>query len=350
MENKLNVIRTTLLERPEYLEKTLELIENAFNYPHDHNFSNDFYPLMESENHQHNHILINEEGTILGHIGVKLRKISFQNANLDCALLGGIAINPTFQGKGLFKKLMSEVLSIYKNEVGLFILWSNKFELYEKFQFHKAGAQIQTGNQDQLSPYLKSLFKKTKFENLSENETQQIINIYEDVTSKNYLTFERTKKDWDSLKKIESIDLYILETNDGKILSYFCQNKGHDLTNIIHELGYLAFYKKEIFKLLKDQKLWLPEPELKNTTYQHMSYLGLFRIGNQDKLNTFLKCISDKKLEINSLNEKKVTVLFKNELFSLLPQVFLTSLLGPNPLPEFQPFCKSLYLSGADSI
>lgn len=350
MENEPLIIRTSLLEKPEYFDKTLALIEEAFKYTDDNKFYNDFYPLMEPENHQHNHILLNDEGIILGHIGVKLRKISFNGAHLDCALLGGIAINPAHQGKGLFRKLMSEVLSVYNKDVGLFILWSDKFELYEKFQFHKAGAQIQTGSQDQLSPYLNGLFHKTKFKNLSEDETQQIINIYENVTSQNYLTFERTKRDWDSLKKIESIDLYILETNEGKILSYFCQNKGHDLTHIIHELGYLPFYKKEIFKLLKNQKLWLPEPELKNISYQHMSYLGLFKIGNQDKLNKFLMSISGKKLEINSLDKKEITFLFKNEPFSLLHPDFLTSLLGPNPIPEFQPFCKPLYLSGADSI
>lgn len=350
MNKTQNIVKTTLLESPEYLDKTLELIEEAFNYTENNKFFSDFYPLMEPENHKHNHILLNEDGVVLGHIGVKIRSIVFGNSSLDCALIGGIAVNPKFRGKGFFKKLMNEVLALYSNEVGLFILWSNQFDLYEKFKFYKAGAQIQTGLKDQLSPYLNGLFQKTKFKNLNESEFNQIIEIYENVICHNYLSFKRTKSDWDSLKNIDSIDLYILETNEGKILSYFCQNKGHDLPFIIHELGYLPFYKKEIFNLLKEQKLWLPEIELKNVSYQHMSYLGLFRIGNQIKLNSFLKELSENKLAINSIQDKKVSISFNKETYSLELPDFLTSFLGPNPIPEFKPFCRPLYLSGADSI
>jgi predicted N-acetyltransferase YhbS len=350
MDKEQKICKTTLQKRPEYLDKTLELIEEAFNYSEGHKFFSDFYPLMEPDNHKHNHILINEDGVVLGHIGVKIRSICFGGNNLNCALIGGVAINPKFRGKGFFKKLMNDVLDLYSKKVGLFILWSDQFDLYKKFQFYKAGAQIQTGMNDQLSPYLNGLFQKTKFKDLNDSELNQIIDIYENVTCHNYLSFKRTKSDWDSLKKIDSIDLYILETNEGKILSYFCQNKGHDLTYIIHELGYLSFYKKEIFNLLKEQKLWLPENELKNVSYQHMSYLGLFKIGNQTLLNNFLNTLSDQKLEINSINEEEVSISFNKENFSLQLPDFLTSFLGPNPIAEFKPFCRPLYLSGADSI
>jgi len=66
----MKLTRSTLAKSPELYKEVIKLIEYSFNYPENHNFDNDFYTLMNPSNHDHCHILINEEKQVVAHIGV----------------------------------------------------------------------------------------------------------------------------------------------------------------------------------------------------------------------------------------------------------------------------------------
>ena len=134
------------------------------------------------------------------------------------------------------------------------------------------------------------------------------------------------------------------------IVSYFVANKGHDLTNIIHELGFSPDYKNWTLDLLRDYKLWLPEQEKLFHQTDKTIYMAMIKIGETSEFNRFLAKWSRGELKIKKIANGRIIFRYRSEDYEEPLELFLTFIFGPAPLKEFEKYGPPLYLSGLDSI
>jgi predicted N-acetyltransferase YhbS len=337
---------SNLRDRPDLFDQTIALIENSMGYDKHESFKIDFFPLMEKNNSEHDFILL-ENSKVLGHVGVKVREIGNFNLKMKVALIGGVAVLEEYRGKGILKRILKEVFTKFDHKVGLYILWSDLTSLYKKFDFHLAGAAVESAGSQNKNFY--NRYTKTKLNNISTGDFNQIKSIYREFSLKDYLSFLRTDEDWESLKKIESVDLFILKDDNNKILGYFCQNKGMDLRGIVHEFGYLKENQNEIHKLFHSLKTWFPSVSSEDFPGKNI-YQGFLRMGSLEIFNKFLWERSHGVFQILNWRETDVEIIFKNKKIILPKESFFPCIFGPYPPMELEKISCQLFFSGLDSI
>ncbi len=345
-----NFALTSLSANPEYFEDVIRLIEESFHYSETHHYEIDFAPLVNPLNFENCFLFIDSEtNTVAAHLAICKRVMIKNNFELSVALVGGIATNKKFRGLGLFQKLMDHAIQSFQKEVGLFILWSELENLYEKFSFYRTGGLIETGKRNFSASERPSGYEKTKFPALSDKEFKTIINLYSTFNEKYFFTVKREDKDWSIIREMNSIDLYVKKNSSDEIIKYFCVNKGRDLTNIIHEISCKPSEMSIILKDLENFKLWLPETEISTFMSSEVFYTAFMRFGSLPILNIFLSLLTNDDLKVLSLDEQ-VRFQFKDKEFGASKKEFLQYLFGPKPLAEFENYKLSLYIPGTDSI
>ncbi len=333
---------STLQRKPELKNKTLKLIEESFKYEKHFDFSVDFAPLVSDENSNHCHIVfIQETQEVVAHIGFLRRDLLVQKSSFPVGLLGGICVSEKYQGHGLFKKLFSKILSFYQDSVSMFMLWSDKVQLYEKHGFHLCIEQKELGKEEN-----KPLegFEKTKYYLLEIVEKVQVKKLYRDHILSQCSSFQRTEKDWRALENITSSDLYI-KREEGRIVGYFFMNKGQDLQGIIHEIAIEDGHDE----ITGHGTAWL-SPAHKHNKDSQLHYASLVKIANVEIFRKMIYDYSNEEVIINSIQNNEVSFYFKKQKYSFPIDRFLTGIWGPNSFEEFQFKAKPLYISGLDSI
>lgn len=342
---------TTLSENPEYYDEVIALIEKEFHYSSDQSFAKDFSLLVDPLNFENCYLYIDPNtNSVISHLAICPRVLIKNNIEMNVAFIGGIVTAQEYRGQGLFKNLLNRALTQHQETCGLFILWSEITGLYEKFNFYLSGGNIETGQAVFNYNDRPVGFQKLTFPTLSSEEFSEIKNIYENFNQKYFFTTLREEKDWSMIKEMSSIDLYVKKNEEGKIVQYFCINKGRDLTNIIHEVGCLPDNYLSLMRALEKFKTWLPESEQALFKTKDIFFTSYIRIGNASVLNNFLNKVTDQKLGIKKANGNLVEFTFDNEAHSATEQDFLQYLLGPRPLVEFKPYNLSIYIPGTDSV
>jgi len=342
----MKINRTTLADNPELYNATVRLIEKSFNYPPGHSFEDDFYNLLSPVNHKHNHILVDGD-TVVAHIGVNLKEISKNDTSCLVAFIGGVAVNENDRGQGHFRDLFSYVVDKYSESCAFFLLWSDKSELYKKYDFYEFGAVSQLGAFEEDEEYFNSIgFSKTKLKTLSEPEVKELHQLYKHNFN-SYLAPKRTPRVWDSIASIKTTDLYI-QRDGAKISNYFFINKGFDLPSVIHESSF--FNDEALLEKFKDFKLWLPE---KHSTYIEVNsslYIGIMKVANTALFSDFIRKIFSNDLLIAEVIDGNVEFSFKEEEFTLPLDEFFHFIFGPHPAEEFLPYGNWFFIPGLDSI
>ena len=332
----------SLKENPSLLGSTLALIEKSFKYQPPFSFQQDFAPLIDASNHHNCFVLVNEEGVVIAHVGVRERKLFLNKREFTIAMLGGIAVDEANRGKGYFNQLMSHVMVEKKDEVAFFLLWSDQEKLYQKFGFHLCGFQyeFEQNNND-------SKFEKHKYHLLSANEKKDIQLLYQTSFAQEFTTVERNQTDWDLLKQITSADLYIKKT--GSIISdYFFMGKGQDLTGIIYEYGSKTSLESVIKAATGFGKVWASKAyiETENAQYQY-----LLCPGDSNQLSEFLSEYTNQQINLRTINQMKGEAYFdfNDETLALDTAEFLRGVFGPGSFEELGEL-KPIFISGLDSI
>ena len=344
-----SIIQSNLKYHPDLYKKTLELIEQTFGYNGKNSYDVDFHLLMNPSNREHNHILIeNSSKKVVGHIGVSLRSLNTGNL---VALLGGIAIHPHYQKKGLLGTLMRNVINLYEKHVALFMLWSNLDQMYAKFDFYQISGQIQTGTGN-IRQYPPPNFEQTTFARLSEEDFYQVKFLYENFLVSSHTTFIRDEHIWNLIRKITSTNLFLRRSRqDRRITSYFCEGKGQDLNEIIHEMVCSPEEEMDLIDELSPFKLWLPKKRfsgLAPEAYSH--YLALWRVGNGELFKQFVYDWTDGHIAIKRISRNEIGFFFENTSYDMTVENFLVSLFGYPQLKEFENFGHPFYFSGLDSV
>lgn len=323
---------TNLTESPVYYGDTINLIEKSFSYSSDNKFEVDFYPLINKANHSHCHILV-VENKVVAHVGVLLKTITLDDNEFKIAMYGGIAVDEEQRGKGYFKKIFLEVLNIYKDNC-VHLLWSDKLELYEKFNFHPGIEQIE---------YNESLedafgFEPSSLKELSQVDLMSMDSIY---SSQEDIRIDRSINDWKTLSNITSTQLYIKREN-GIISNYFFIGKGEDLNGVIIEVG--SF--KDFEEIKNFGVVWSPE----EVSYDgDILYAGVIRIGEHKSFTDFIKTYTDNEIQITNINDEVINFSFEDNNFTLSHSEFITGVFGPSKFDELTNLYP-LYISGLDSI
>ncbi len=331
-----------LNDYPLGFEKTLTLIETGLGYQKPHSFKEDFAPLIDPRNHRNCFIYVNDAGEVLAHIGVKEKQLSLDGRPYTFSLLGGIVVAEAHRGKGIFKELLIEVLAEKRDETTAFLLWSNLEKLYSPYGFYLCGTQFEysgTGGSEG--------FTKTRLSELSENELAELTELFEKSFRKTYLTFERTRADWDLLAAITSADLY-LRRRDGKLTDYYFQNKGQDLTGLIYEYGSTQEMATVLRELAGTGKLWTGVPVAETEAQQFQFMLAP---GDLAKFTAFIKAYTQGKFLIRNINVMKQEVFFDfgGETLMLELEEFLVGVFGPGQYEELGDL-PPLFVSGLDSV
>jgi hypothetical protein len=267
---------TNLHESPEYIQKTLELIHESFEYKKEFSFDIDFYSLFNENNFHHCFILI-KGSEVVAHIGLKERLLG----GLQVNLWGGICVASKYRAKGIFSSFFDYLLYSSKNSTSY--LWSDDIDLYQKFNFNPFGIQY-TFEQKERSTSI--AYQKVVFDDLDQKDKNAIKLLF-NAKKKEILMFKRSEEDWQELYKTKSIDLYIFK--DKEIKSYFLKNKGMDLNGYIHEYSYNS--KKQFFSMLHYGHIIgsdLEEKYIKHVKKTHMALVRQKKGSNQDISNIWI--------------------------------------------------------------
>lgn len=330
-----------LSEKPSCFEATLKLIEESFHYQKPYSFEIDFAPLVDESNHHNCFILLDDSENVVAHIGVKDRFININNQNLPLTLIGGIAVNESRRGEGNFQALFQDVLAEKRSDTSLFLLWSDLEKLYNKFGFYLCGSQFEVS-----SPLIESPYIKTRYADLVPDEQKQIQGLYENSFSKTYLTLVRDEKEWELISKTTSADLY-LQKHNGRIQSYYFQNKGQDLPGIIYEYGTKNDLTPFIKEISSYGKLWTGSDILPTDNTQFQFFMAP---GDLKLFADLVYLYTNKEFAIRNINLMKQEVFFdfKEETLSLELSEFIRGVFGPGTFEELQ--VPAFFISGLDSI
>lgn len=337
-------IQTTLANSPNFFNETISLLEESFEYPTHHSFLIDFYPLVGPSNHDHCHLLIDDQ-KVIGHIGIRKRKLSYKGKQLDVALIGGIAIHSKYRGQGVFSRFFKDILKKYEKDVSLMFLWSDLSSLYNKFNFYEAGGVIQTGRKILLKESLNPNWIETNLKSISNEQFEEIKHIYNQRKDFHLL---RDESYWSAIREVSSAKVFIKKDSNDSIYSYFILGKGHDLDGIIHE--YNVEDEKDFFTEIDCYKLWLPESKNKLFHKKEIRFGYFIKISDLKRFSNFVSQITNGRLVIKGKELNKIFFSFDNNDFELEEQLFTTSLFGPNPIKEFENIFPSLMINGLDSI
>lgn len=341
---------TTLAKNPEYFDETIALIEKEFHYSKENSFAVDFYPLVNPLNFENSFILIDKNNNIVvSHIAISMREMIKDNHQLPIGFLGGIATHKEYRNRGLFKNLLNFIIEEKKSECALFILWSELTGLYEKFNFSLSGGVIETGKSVFTHNNRPVGFTKTKFNQLSAFEFETIIELYENFNQKKFFTVKRDIGDWNLIREMNSVDLYI-KKDEEQIIEYFCINKGRDLNNIIHEISCLPERYKGLLKILSPYKTWLPEDQKILFPPSEIFFNCYIKMGNEKKIKNFIESVTDNEVILKEINETHVFFKFQDQDYEVTHQNFFLYVFGPNPIKEFEKYALSPYICGCDSV
>ncbi len=282
-----------LQESSKLLAGYITLVEKEFGYSEGEGFyfEDDFYPLLEKENSRNAFGYYEKSNEkIIATIACYERKLWIPGLKkfLNVLIMGAMTVRGTEQGKGIFRSLMERVL-IEKKEFDLYLLWSEKEELFAKFGFKKMFKQtiVPKVGDDLPADKVKNQgwILEERFAKDWDKETWSLIRGAFQKRYKNNFFLDREMY-WNKIEKMPSVNVGILKDGKNFIGYYFC-GKGKDLPGIVHEWGFAdEQYETEILKLINQQYTIWDYPFLcyKNLVHAYPSFAALGMIKNKDIL------------------------------------------------------------------
>lgn len=324
----------TLKTHPEYWKQTTALIEKAFKYKTPWRFEDDFITLMNPLNAHHLYIL-SENDKVIAHLGVKVRDLNINDHKIPLAMMGGIAVDEAYRGKGLFSYMMSEVKKIHHDNIGAFILWSDLPSMYEKHGFYLCGSQYPFARRSEKTRY-------QLLDNASSEEQQKIKAIYQHFFQKHFAYIERTQSDWDQLFQSKISHIWVNDRSN--ITSYFVQNKGMDLHNIIHEYATVENRTDFLKQISHWGEVWMTQDYFHEDN-AHFQFL----LAAGGKFNKLISLLSSEQINLTSIANQECYFKFKDNEYVMNSAEFFSGVFGPARFSELKN-SKDVFITGWDSI
>ncbi|MBY0516146.1 MAG: GNAT family N-acetyltransferase [Bacteriovoracaceae bacterium] len=253
---------------PEFIDQTNSLIEEAFSYQKNFKFNVDFAPLTNTKNARNRHLLIDKsKHKVIAHVGARHKNFVWQGEVIPVTLLGGIAVDSEYRGQGLFQILFEKVLAQLQSQCAFFLLWSDKHELYNKWDFYLAGKQWCYRS---LKP--STQIQSTLYKDISKDQKEKMAVHYRQFVNQNYFSPLRDDTDWEEFNEITSSDLLL--TPEG----YAFKNKGMDLQGILHDFAHSNGVTGLLHELGNEGVLWSAKNEIvEDDILQDLQLVGLWK-------------------------------------------------------------------------
>lgn len=260
---------------PGLVDETNRLVEKSFSYQDSEQFSVDFLPLAGAHNLKNRHILI-ESGTrrVVAHLGVSQRSFCWKADIVPVTLIGGIAVAEELRGQGLFHRMLVSVISRYESQCALFLLWSDKHDMYHKYGFHLAGRQwcyrrLGKTAEGQL----------VKYKQLSESTKSWMADLYRRHVNQKCFSPLRDTQDWSLISDMTSTQLRLTGPID-KPTGYYFTGKGMDLGGIVHDWA----HEEGVTGLLRESgspgMIWAAHNEpVDDEIRQDLQQVGLWKLN-----------------------------------------------------------------------
>lgn len=212
-----------------------KLVSESFGYISPHSFFDDF-PIWKSS--QVKRIGIFNSDQLIAHVGIRFCEMKTLSGTLiPVAMVGAVATDESFRGKGLSSKLLHEACRISdERNCTWTILWGSEHDFYKKFGFELRGEQYQAA--------LETL------ENLPENKIPSVKRGWNEkifsflASSKTGITL--TEKDHEWMANHQTVNWFYQE----QPFAFAGFERGLDLAHIVHEFGGDAKALKEIFAFI----------------------------------------------------------------------------------------------------
>jgi len=228
--------------RPDLLGSYEALIEESFGYSaqEGYRFKDDFFPLLNVNNWENCYGLLNSGDECVATVAVYERNLVAQQlGEIKVVILGGIAVAKKVRGQGLFRRLMNDVREIKRKNADLFLLWSEKEEMFGRFGFSAMFSQQILFKKEKVAVDFdqKFLFEEKKLCDLNLDEWE----IVKDAFSCKYERIAHLHRNdgayWDYMKSMKSVTCGLLKEKSmsGEIIGYYFMGKGKDLPGIVHE-------------------------------------------------------------------------------------------------------------------
>lgn len=323
---------------PELEAQANSLIEEVFAYSENHSFKIDFAPLTSQRNLSQRFILIDSSRMeVVAHIGTRMRDFIWNKETIPVCMIGGVAVKKELQGRGIFKSLMERTISSLESQCALFLLWTDKHEMYEKWSFYLAGKQwcYRTNSAASIES------RKTLYRDLNLGEQKKVQDLYRTEINNKYFSPLRDDDDWLDIAQITSSDLYMF--NEG----YFFKNKGMDLQDVVHECV-TSLSMNNFLKVVGNKaQIWHPlNQAVDDDVQQDLQQVGLWRLNKHQMALKKISHLLGAKVETQDWD---FLVKHEGRNYSLKSHELLEEIFGYgnfNIRNESVP----LYISGLDSI
>jgi GNAT superfamily N-acetyltransferase len=326
------MLYTNLEEVPNFVQKAVNLIENSFGYTAENSFAVDFYPLMKKSNYKNCHIIIDND-EVIAHIGVLERQLEINNKLHTIYMYGGIAVSDKYRGKGIFKDFFNSLLEQYK-DCALHLLWSEKLDLYKKFNFYPCIGLYEYKKESFEHSYI---IDKTKLKDID----SEILNKIKELYINNDVRIVRSNQHWEELKRISSSDIFLVYQQK-ELTNYFIMNKGADLIKIIHEYGFMNYEQLQIMR--NYGTVWSSTQLGSNN---NSIYASVARVGEIKLFSSFIKDMTN--FEIVQVSKEVVEFKNNNDIYKQSLADFIVGVLGPGKYKELEKTA-NIYITGLDSI
>jgi predicted N-acetyltransferase YhbS len=311
---------------PSKFRECIDLIEKSFNYNDDYHFDSDFSLLTNERNYPYCYFIQGEQGDVIATLFTLPRKLTYKGGELDVLFLGGISVKDENRGGGIFKTLLETVI-LMNGDCGLFLLWSDLSNLYEKFSFYEFGLieeiESKSESQFELNP-------------ISKEERNKVVESYLKLQD-NYLLPIRGNEDWNELFDSPSI-----QNHSDKKGNFYFLNKGMDLQGICHESHPMNSPDLDGFSS------WKVNPQ--NETNNPLRYMGFLRLGNLEVINGLITETSGGRLSLLDTDDEILKVQFDGETYELGHRDFIQGIWGPGQIEEWKGLVPPIVVFGFDSI
>ncbi len=228
----------TLRNHPELLTDYVSLVEVAFGYgPYEaHRFEQDFYPLLAEFNWENCYGLVSREGECTATIAAYDRSLIYKGEEVVVTILGAIAVAPKCRGQGYFKQLIHSVMELKRPQTDLFLLWSDKEEMFQKFGLQRAFEQTIYFKNESLANVGMDISEK-KLCDLTDDEWAMVQAAFDQKYGKiNHLSRSHQNY-WKHMRAMSSVKCGLMKTRaqSSHFIGYYFVGKGKDLPGIVHE-------------------------------------------------------------------------------------------------------------------
>ena len=209
-----------------------ELVSKAFGYIEPHSFFDDF-PIWVTPLSEIVRLGIKVEHKLVSHVGIRFCDMQIEGSLMPVALIGAVATDEKYRGKGLSTSLLNEALALIdKRGCEWSLLWGSEHNFYARLGFKLEGQQTRVSIAH-LPGNLKNKFNfipsAGEFAKISVGFTEAIFNYL--VQEKSGIKIYLKDRPWIFAHKT----IQWLSINDP--FSFIAFERGMDLKHIVHEFG-----------------------------------------------------------------------------------------------------------------